>query len=156
MSIYAREQAKKDAVNCPVCYRVLSAVRDLKKSKNINNAEALNKYCMVQGLSTEDQQFCYNIDSMKADIVRLLDLQADDKRICAKVYRVNPHFCTVTSNQSASNKSFRGGNDRTNNEMSGSGSGNKRKFADSVETNNSGESYIHPSHLRYKRGLIYS
>ena len=76
-----------------VCTRVLRGARDSAKQSQIGVVEALEDYCKLQNINVEDQKFCYNIDTMKSDINRLLRLGADDDRICKKVKAVNPHFC---------------------------------------------------------------
>lgn len=57
--------------------------------------ESLVAYCALPGLQTEDQQFCYNIDSFKGELKRLVLLGADDRRVCNKVRAINSHFCGV-------------------------------------------------------------
>ena len=43
----------------------------------------------------EEQQFCYNIDNFKRDLYRILDLGANEQRVCKKVMAINPHFCKI-------------------------------------------------------------
>lgn len=62
-------------------------------SKNV--IDSLNSYCQLQTISVEDQKFCYNIDTIKGDLQRLLSLGANDDRICKKVKSVNPDFCVT-------------------------------------------------------------
>jgi hypothetical protein len=44
-------------------------------------------------LSTDEKKFCYNIESIVGEIVRLIDMNADEHRVCKKVYSVNSDFC---------------------------------------------------------------
>ena len=62
-------------------------------------AGALDKYCALKSLDVEDEQFCYNIENMRGDINRMLDMGADEKRTCKKVKSFNPHFCTSGENK---------------------------------------------------------
>lgn len=80
---------------CPVCLRIMRAIKDLSKSQSIPMANALKKYCGMQSLEVEDEKFCYNTDTFKKDIDRLLGLNADEFRICKKVKSINPDFCQV-------------------------------------------------------------
>ncbi len=57
--------------------------------------DALTKYCQLQSISVEDQQFCYNIDTMMKELSRLIVLGATDERICKRVKATNPHFCSA-------------------------------------------------------------
>lgn len=78
-----------------VCNRVLRAAKDFaKQNSDLTVSEALEGYCKLEHISIEDQKFCYDIDSIKSEIKRLLTLGADDDRICKKVQSINPHFCT--------------------------------------------------------------
>jgi hypothetical protein len=82
---------------------VLGAARDLAKQDKSNTlliSDALAKYCQLQNIPVEDQQFCYNIDTMHKDVSRLLALGASDERICKRIKSVNKNFCTSKSNSS--------------------------------------------------------
>jgi hypothetical protein len=66
-----------------------------KSNQNkVSMSTALDKYCALKVLDVEDQQFCYNIDTMRGDINRLLDMGADETRVCKKVRSINPDFCS--------------------------------------------------------------
>lgn len=87
-----------------VCLRVLRASRDLTKqdkSGTLSVPEALAKYCQLQNIPVEDQQFCYNIDTMLKDLSRLISLGATDNRICKRIKSTNPHFCSTKLNNNA-------------------------------------------------------
>ncbi len=62
--------------------------------QGISAASALDKYCTIATLEVDDLKFCYNIDTIKKDISRLLDMNADEYRVCKKVNAINPDFCT--------------------------------------------------------------
>ena len=79
----------------PVCHRVIKAAVELGAKQGITSAKALDKYCAIATLEVEDQKFCYNIDTIGKDISRLLEMGADEFRVCKKVSSINPDFCTV-------------------------------------------------------------
>lgn len=84
--------------------RTLRAVRELSKDGGkVDLFSALMRYCALQTISSEAQQFCYNIASAKGDIERLMRLGAEDKRICHKVYSINSDFCKETRRPATSN-----------------------------------------------------
>jgi hypothetical protein len=78
----------------PVCSRVIKASRELSTDKP---SKLFEKYCSLSILSNEEQQFCYNSQGFQSEISRLLDLGADEKRICKRIYKINPDFCTIRS-----------------------------------------------------------
>lgn len=69
-------------------------------------SEALSKYCAVESLDVDHTKFCYNIDTIKKNLSRILDLGATNDRICKKVLAVNKDFC-----QSKQSTSFTGSSD---------------------------------------------
>ena len=80
-------------LNCPVCVRMVKAARDFGKAQDPPTAtsKALEKYCSLgTTLSVEEQQFCYNIDNVRGEINRMLDMGADEIRVCKKVRSMNP------------------------------------------------------------------
>ena len=80
-------------LNCPVCVRMVKAARDFGKAQNPPTAtsKSLEKYCSLgTTLSVEEQQFCYNIDNVRGEINRMLDMGADEIRVCKKVRSMNP------------------------------------------------------------------
>ena len=88
-----------------VCMRVLRASRDLAKDDSagkLSVPDALAKYCQLQNIAVEDQQFCYNIDTMLKDISRLIVLGANDDRICKRIKSANPHFCSSSKTTKSS------------------------------------------------------
>eukprot|EP01031_Cornospumella_fuschlensis_P043040 gene43040-52599_t len=96
-----------DKGNCPVCIRILKASSDLARRKaerdKVSREEvfqALDDYCQLGKISTEDLQFCYNIQTIKGELRRLILLGADDKRVCQKVQTINPDFCKAVSESS--------------------------------------------------------
>lgn len=80
---------------CPVCLRVLRAAKDFGKSRGMKVSEALNLYCTLKEIEVEDQKFCYNTDNVRTNLNKLLDLGADESRVCKKVSAINPDFCKV-------------------------------------------------------------
>ena len=70
----------------------------------------------------DEQRFCYNIETVKLDLNRMLLMNADENRICKKVKSINPEWCTAKqavykSTASISNK------DKKDNVVSGKGRG---------------------------------
>lgn len=79
---------------CPVCTRVIAATKEMAKRDGTKVSTSLDKYCkMSSHLEVMEEQFCYDVSSMKSTLHRLLDLSADAGRICRKVRDTNPHFC---------------------------------------------------------------
>jgi hypothetical protein len=77
-----------------VCIRVIRAAQSLsQKDSTLSKASALQQYCQLPQLGVEDAKFCYDIDTIQKELKRLLDLGANEDRICRRVYAVNPHFC---------------------------------------------------------------
>jgi hypothetical protein len=77
-----------------VCTRVLRASRDMAvKDGKGSVMDSFVRYCQLQSISVEDQKFCYDSDTIKGDIQRLLSLGANDDRICKKIKSINPDFC---------------------------------------------------------------
>ncbi len=82
-------------VNCPICNRVIRAVNYFSIKNNVKADVALDKYCKLTSLEVDEQRFCYNIETIKSDINRMLLMQADENRVCKKVNSINPDWCTV-------------------------------------------------------------
>lgn len=81
---------------CPVCIRVIRAARELGKSRQEDAARMLTSYCqLTEQLQVEDQKFCYNIDNVRGELSRMLNLGADEFRVCRRVKAMNPDFCRV-------------------------------------------------------------
>ena len=83
----------QNELSCPVCVRMVKAARDFGKAQDPPTAtsKALEKYCSLgTTLSVEEQQFCYNIDNVRGEINRMLDMGADEIRVCKKVRSMNP------------------------------------------------------------------
>lgn len=97
--------ASTNDLNCPVCIRMIKAAREFGKGQDppTSVSKALEKYCTLgTALSVEEQQFCYNIDNVRGEINRMLDLGADELRVCKKVKSMNPHFCVSKSSKKVS------------------------------------------------------
>ena len=60
-----------------------------------SGAEAFEKYCSLDTLPVDELKFCYDVDSFKQDVLKLLNFGADEKRICKKVHSTNHNFCAV-------------------------------------------------------------
>lgn len=58
-------------------------------------SQSYDRYCALTSITVEETQFCYNTNGIKAEIHRMLDLGAKAERICKKVNKVNPDFCTT-------------------------------------------------------------
>ena len=67
--------------------------------RGITATAALDKYCEIETLSVEDQKFCYNTATIKKDLYRLMNMGADEFRVCKKVKSINPDFCKVMATQ---------------------------------------------------------
>lgn len=82
--------------NCPVCIRVIRAARALGKSGQEGATSVLSSYCQLsQQLEVEDAKFCYNIENVRGELNRMLNLGADEYRICKRVKAMNSDFCKV-------------------------------------------------------------
>ena len=76
-----------------VCLRVIRAIRrELKNSES--SAKYLDRYCSLKQLPVDEQKFCYNTDTIRRELVRLIDMGADENRVCKKLNSINPDFCT--------------------------------------------------------------
>jgi hypothetical protein len=83
---------------------MIKAARDHAKAQvpPTPASKALEKYCSLgASLSTEEQQFCYNTENVRGDLNRLLDMGADESRVCKKVRAMNPDFCVSKSSRRA-------------------------------------------------------
>eukprot|EP01038_Epipyxis_sp_PR26KG_P007442 gene7442-10140_t len=92
---------------CPACLRVIRAARDLaQRQEALSATVAYEKYCKLSSLATQDEQFCYNTENIRNDIYRLINLGADEFRICKKIRAINPDFCSSSNkNKQASESS---------------------------------------------------
>lgn len=83
-----------------VCIRIVRSfkspysahvVGEVKK----NPKKLFEQYCGMDSslLSVEDQRFCYNSDNIRQDLYRLLDMGADEFRVCKRFKKANAHFC---------------------------------------------------------------
>lgn len=95
MSLTTSKKVHFQEKDCPICFRVLRAVRDLSKSQELSMAEAFKKFCLVSSIEVEEQKFCYNLDPLHQELNRLFLLGADDSRICKKIFSVNADFCSA-------------------------------------------------------------
>ena len=122
------EAADNVTLGCPVCERIIRTVRrSAKDAKNVyseeissfdtnggksshkirtstvsSDKEIFIRYCQLSKLPVEERKFCYDTETNRKEIFRLLDLGADENRICRKVKKINPDFCnTATQGQSA-------------------------------------------------------
>jgi hypothetical protein len=75
--------------------RVIRAAKNLRKDFK-SSVEAFEKYCTLTSIGVDEQQFCYNAFGIKKDIHKLLELGADETRICKRVMKINPDFCLTT------------------------------------------------------------
>lgn len=78
-----------------VCVRMMKSIKSYASAQGIKNSEGFEKYCAIPTLDVDEQKFCYNTDTLRMDILRLLDLGADENRLCKKVKSINPDFCLV-------------------------------------------------------------
>ena len=73
-------------------------------SSGPTNAEVFHRYCNISKLPVDERKFCYDTDSIRKEIYRLMDLGATEDRICRKVHKINPDFCkTVAATNEAEN-----------------------------------------------------
>ena len=81
-----------------VCLRIIRAIkRELKHSES--SSKYLDRYCSLKNLPVDEQKFCYNTDTIRRELIRLLDMGADEQRVCKKFYSINPDFCASKSDQ---------------------------------------------------------
>lgn len=78
-----------------VCFRIIHTVIDSSLTKTGKASLSYDRYCALSSVPVEETQFCYNTNGIKAEIHRMLDLGAKAERICKKVHKVNPDFCTT-------------------------------------------------------------
>ena len=71
--IDCKKQIKEES-ECPVCYRVLRAMKDMKSKNNMTMRDAFNKYCEIDSLEVDDSKFCYNTANIRNELFRLIDL----------------------------------------------------------------------------------
>jgi hypothetical protein len=93
-----KDQQRKNTQNfverdCPICFRVLRAVKDISRRQQLSVEEAFVKYCLVPSIEVEEQKFCYNMDPLRQELNRLFKFGADDIRICKKIAAINSDFC---------------------------------------------------------------
>ena len=83
-------------VDCPICMRVMRSVKDLAKGPPaMKGGKALEKYCSLgESLEISDEKFCYDIDSMRSTLNRLLEFGATEERLCKRIKDTNPDFCS--------------------------------------------------------------
>lgn len=83
--------------DCPVCTRVIRAAKEMAKLREQDVTSALNSYCLLSNIDVSDQKFCYNTENVRGELSRMLNLGADEYRVCKKVKSMNPDFCKVMS-----------------------------------------------------------
>jgi len=83
--------------DCPVCVRVVRAARELGRVQQRDVSSVLSSYCSLSNIEVAEQKFCYNTENVRGQITRLINLGADESRICKKVKAMNPDFCKVMS-----------------------------------------------------------
>eukprot|EP01036_Dinobryon_divergens_P022248 gene22248-30490_t len=93
-----QDQQRKKTQNfverdCPICFRVLRAVKDISRRQQLSVEEAFVKFCLVPSIEVEEQKFCYNMDPLRQELNRLFKFGADDIRICKKIAAINSDFC---------------------------------------------------------------
>jgi hypothetical protein len=86
-----------DGETCPVCVRVVRAARELGRVQQKDVSSVLSSYCSLSNIEVAEQKFCYNTENVRGQITRLINLGADESRICKKVKAMNPDFCKVMS-----------------------------------------------------------
>lgn len=89
-----------------MCSRVIRASKDLAGTTG-SPSVSFDKYCALENIHVEEQQFCYDTNGIKNDVKRLLDLGAETDRICRKVKMTNADFCatkTASNDQSSARK----------------------------------------------------
>lgn len=62
-------------------------------------SHALDKYCELKALETSDEKFCYDTSNMRQSINRLMEMGADEYRLCQRVKSINSDFCRVKTKQ---------------------------------------------------------
>jgi hypothetical protein len=136
-----------------------------QKKEKTTSFEALYRYCSLQNLAIEDAKFCYNIDTIKGEINRMMTLGANDERICKKIKSINPDFCLskISSSSSfSSSPSFTaGGSSNVQNVgdvgVSNDGSSRIRRSGSGGSFVSSSRGSSSSSFSRYsgKKGIIY-
>ena len=93
----AANASGSDGETCPVCVRVVRAARELGRVQQKDVSSVLSSYCSLSNIEVAEQKFCYNTENVRGQITRLINLGADESRICKKVKAMNPDFCKVMS-----------------------------------------------------------
>jgi hypothetical protein len=79
--------------------RIINTVIESSLTKSGQASLSYDRYCGLTSITVEETQFCYNTNGIKAEIYRMLDLGAKAERICKKVKKVNPDFCTTKDSE---------------------------------------------------------
>ena len=87
--------------DCPICFRVLRAVKDISRKQHLSVEESFEKFCLVSSIEVEEQKFCYNMDPLRLELNRLFKFGADDIRICKKIAAINSDFCLAKNTSKA-------------------------------------------------------
>jgi len=87
--------------DCPICFRVLRAVKDISRKQHLSVETSFEKFCLVSSLEVEEQKFCYNMDPLRLELNRLFKFGADDIRICKKIAAINSDFCRAKDTSKA-------------------------------------------------------
>jgi hypothetical protein len=56
-------------------------------------ADILRRYCSLPGLDGIETRFCYNIDNMRDEILRLVSMGVPGARVCNRFRKQNSNFC---------------------------------------------------------------
>jgi hypothetical protein len=88
-----RKKSKSADFYCPICLRMIKAVRGLAKVKKEDPSKSFVRYCSLTSLDVEEEKFCYDTETLQQEISRLLDIGADEMRICKKIFAINLDFC---------------------------------------------------------------
>jgi hypothetical protein len=83
------------------CLRFLRTTKEYSLANKVSRSKAFEIYCNSDSIDVEDQKFCYNTDSFRKDIFRLMELGADEFRICKKIKSINSDFCQQKASRSS-------------------------------------------------------
>lgn len=87
--------------DCPVCWRIVRTIQQSARQLSAGRGRdmrsgllaAFLKYCALSSLDDSERKFCYNSESMREELLRMMTLTDDPQRVCAKFRRQNSDFC---------------------------------------------------------------
>lgn len=84
---------------CEVCLSVFDKLKEQINEKKIKGkqdqiADLIESFCSKK-MGPKDTKICYNLLPMKGDAARQLSIGKDSIKVCEKLSKSNPDFCTI-------------------------------------------------------------